>query len=145
MSTSTTHATAGGPRDAWHAVDGISPAREWRFTHRDSDMAGVPLTLRITHPTWDSSEVAERVVKALEVRSGFDFRTSDSLASELGLDPTEITEALDLLVDQRRVRRPIGLRYMEEDWYRLVSHGLTWRERWNRLRANLGRDLPPPT
>ena len=77
-------------------------------------------------------------VVAHELEKGkVDFRTVDSLASDLGVQRHHVVQGLTALGDQ--VRRPWGAEDRFPDAYRLTKDGYTWREKLWRFRAFAGR------
>lgn len=108
----------------------------WAPTEGDEDEAGfVDVAVSLRRP----------IVAALaSTRS--DFRTIKSLANELGLAAGDVEIVVNGLVEDGVLRRPLGVVRSEDrygDRFRLVTRGLTWRERWWRVRAFLGRTSVP--
>lgn len=74
-------------------------------------------------------------VTAAIARSSADFRTVLSIADELDAKPSEVRRALAMLESSGVVRRPVVVGSRYDDWYRLVSRGLTRQEKRARWRA----------
>jgi hypothetical protein len=135
MSTATCHDVAPVQEYVDHlAVTDYLNGSPWRPVTGDDD-GYVPTPV----PTPMPVPVSQRVLEAIEA-SPYDFRTPTSLAAELHLPEDEVRTALNALGDQ--VRRPVGGGREYEDWYRVTARGLTWRERWWRLRAYAGHTAP---
>lgn len=106
-------------------------------------------------PTDDDEDEVELVDVAVSLRRPIvaalastrsDFRTIKSLANELGLAAGDVEIVVNGLVEDWVLRRPLGIVRSEDrygDRFRLAARGLTWRERWWRVRAFLGRTPVP--
>lgn len=76
-------------------------------------------------------------VEVILNKSRTPWRRVDSLAAELDLDEAIIREALDFLGSS--VRRPVGARGREVDYYAPADRELTWQEKWRIFRAMISR------
>ncbi len=83
--------------------------------------------------------IIDRVRGALET-SKADWRTSHSLAKELGVSENDVLRAIESMASE--VRQPIAARGEEVNYYRLASRGKTWQERVRWLLLAVGGTPP---
>ena len=84
-------------------------------------------------------------VLAVISNSEYDFRTTDSLMNEFGVNRPFMVGLLDNLWREGKIRHPFGWeRHLygagrnEVDWWRYTSRGPTRREKWRMFSALIG-------
>lgn len=95
---------------------------------------------RVRVGSGDLGPFDQEILEALRT-SRADFRTATSLARQLDVSEEDVRLSLKKSLAQGLVRNPVTADVGYRDWFRLVTRGLTWRERWRRLRAVAGRDF----